>query len=300
MGKVRSFVFIVVAIILVISACSPTAEPTVNDVIPPSAEVDQPAASPTLAAAASTSEKSATQTANPTEIPPTPTATSTPAPPSGTLTLSGEYGYGTGWPFYKKEIQLSADEKNLIVTTSAGIFTFSAEDLSPQVAIHEPFGLYPYYRNIRISRDGTQAVATSYSTMGDLVLRVWDLVTGDLLDEYTFSLDETGEFGSVYEIAVSPDNQQAALLDEKGSILAVNLTDGSVVTKNEDYINNTSTPLWLEYDPDGKYVYYVFRDVSSMGVQSAGLNSTSWQEASIHDALIIPYFHGKLAYSLLC
>ena len=109
-----------------------------------------------------------------------------------------------------------------------------------------------------------------------------------------FTLDETGEFGYVYEIAVSPDNQQTVLLDDKGMILAVNLANGTVVKKIEDYINNTQTPLWLEYDPDGKYVYYIFRDVSSMGVQSAGLNSTSWQEASLHDALIIPYFPWKI------
>ena len=291
MGKVSSGFLIVATLTLVFfSACSPAAEPPAVNAAIPSIEINQSEASSTPVDAAEMTEPSVIPTESPTEVPPTPTSTPAPATPSGTLSLVGQYGYGTGWPFSRREMQLSADEQSLIVTTSAGIFTFSAEDLSPQVAIHEPFGLYPYNRNIRISRDGTQAVATSYSTEGDLVLRVWELSNGDLLDEFIIPIDETGEFGYVFEIAISPDNQDAVLLDDKGMILAVNLTDGSVVMKNEDYVNNTGTPLWLEYDPSGKNIYYVFRDVSSQGIQSVGLNSTSWQEASVHDTLITPYF----------
>ncbi len=185
MGKVRSCVFIVVAIMLVISACSPTAETPANDADLPSADIVQLDSSSTPADATAMTEPSAIPTERPTEVPPTPTSTPAPATPSGTLTLAGQYGYGTGYPFSGRVIQLTADEQSLIVTTSAGIFTFSAQDLSPQVAIHEPFGMYPYYRNIRISRDGTQAVATSYSTEGDLILKVWELANGDLINEFT-------------------------------------------------------------------------------------------------------------------
>ena len=293
MEKVRSGLVLVIALIMVLSACSPADQTPVESVLPEVTQAENtPVDSVSVSVSPTTGQEESTPapSATPTEIPPTPTS----AAPTGSLSLVGQYGYGTGWSFSGRQIQLSADEQSLIVTTTAGIFTFSAEDLSPQLAIHEPFGLYPYYRNIRVSRDGTQAVAAAYSSMGDLVLRIWDLATGDLLDEYTLALDEIADFGYVMEIAISPDNQDAAFLDDKGMILAVNLADGTVVKKIEDYINNTQTPLWLEYDPDEEYVYYVFRDVSSMGVQSAGLNSTSWLEASLHDALIIPYFPWKI------
>ncbi len=294
MGKVRSGTVLICALMIIGSACSPVVETPANNAVSTTAETDQPAASSTPADVASTTESANTPTENPTEIPPTPTSLPTPEAASGTLSLAGQYGYGTSQPFFGKEIKLSPDEQELIVTTSAGIFTFSTEDLSPNLAIPEPMGLYPYYRNIRIARDSTQAVAASYSSIGELVLRVWDLASGDLLNEYTFTIDETAEFGTVMEIAVSPDNRQAALLDDKGRILVVNLIDGTVVKQIEDYINNTQTPLWLEYDPDGKNVYYGFRDVTSQGIQSVGLNSTSWQEVSSYDTLVNPYFPWKI------
>ena len=184
MGKVGSGFVLVIALIMVLSACSPANQTPVEPVLP---EVTQAENAPVDSMSASASpttgqeEPTSSPSETPTEIPPTPTSTA----PTGSLSLVGQYGYGTGFPFSGRQIQLSADEQSLIVTTTAGIFTFSAEDLSPQLAIHEPFGLYPYYRNIRISRDGTQAVAAAYSSMGDLVLRVWDLATGDLLNEYT-------------------------------------------------------------------------------------------------------------------
>ncbi len=281
MGKVKSFVFIVVAIMLVISACSPTAETPANDADLPSADIIQLTSSSTPAAATATTESSITQTESPTEVPPTPTSTPAPVTPSGTLSLVGQYGYGTGYPFSGRVIQLTEDEQSLIVTTSAGIFTFSAQDLSPQVVIHEPFGMYPYYRNIRISRDGTQAVVFTFLPTGEKVLRVWDLTTGDLLNEYTID-EETSNFGYVMEIAISLDNQHAVLVDEEGMILVLNLADGTVVIEIEDYVNNTMTPMWLEFDSNGKNVYYIFTDITSLGIQSVGINSTSWQEASIH------------------
>jgi WD40 repeat protein len=257
----------------------------------PSSAVKPSAVLPTLAAATSTRASATEPTESPTEVS-SPTATPTYPAPSGTLTLTSQSGFGTGWPFSRKDIQLSGDEQNLIVTTTAGIFIFSAKDLSPILAIHEPVGNNRYNRNIRISRDGTQAVATSYSSAGELVLRVWDLATGELLNEYTIASDETADFRSVLEIAISPDNQQVALLDDKGMILAINLADGKDIKRVEDYVNNTQTPLWMDFDPVGKNVYYVFQDVTGMGVQSVGLNSKSWQEISIHDSLT-DYFPWK-------
>jgi len=285
MRKIRSILFVFLLLIMAVSACTPVAETPVNNTQLPSSSVDQPAASSTPVAATATTESQVAPTESPTEVPPTPTSLPTQATLSGTITLAGQYGYGTGWPFSRKEIQLSADEQSLIVTTSAGIFTFSAEDLSPILAIQEPTGFYPYYRNIRISRDSTQAVAVLISSTGELVLRVLDLASGELLHEYTIAADEITDFRSVLEIAISSDNQQAALLDDKGMILAVNLADGKVIKKVGDYVNNTQTPLWLEYDSTGKHAYYIFRDVSSQGIQSVGLNGTSWQEVSVHDTL---------------
>ena len=192
--------------------------------------------------------------------------------------------------FMERKFSFQRMNKNLLLRLPLVYSPFLQRNLSPNLAIHEPFVFYPYYRNIRISRDATRAVAISYSSMGELVLRVWDLVSGDLLEEHTISWEDTGDFGPVFEIAISPDNQQAALLNDQGMIFGFNLADGRVVNKVEDYVNNTSTPLWLEYDPSGKNVYYVFKDVSSQGIQSVGLNSASWQEASVHDTLITPYF----------
>jgi WD40 repeat protein len=292
MRKVRSNLYVFFTLMLVATACSPSAETKVSATSTPSTSIDQSAVSPTPIAVTATSEPQVTSTISPTDIPSTPTSSPTPTALSGTLTLKSQSGYGTGWPFARKEIQLSGDEQSLIVTTTAGIYTFSAKDLSPILAIHEPVGNNRYNRNIRISRDGTQAVATSYSSTGELVVRVWDLVTGGLLNEYTISSDETADFSSVLEIAISPDNQQAALLDDKGMILAINLADGTVIKRVEDYVNNTQIPLWMDFDPAGKNVYYVFQDVTGMGVQSVGLNSKSWQETSIHDTLI-DYFPWK-------
>jgi WD40 repeat protein len=288
--KVKSGLFVFITLMMISSACSPTVETQVNATSTLTKSVDLPAVSSTPVAATSTKELQATSTTSPTEFPLTPTSSPTPLSPSGTLTLSSQSGYGTGWPFSRKDIQLSADEQSLIVTTTAGVYIFSTEDLSPKLTIHEPIGYYPYYRNIRISRDGTQAITTSHSSTGELVLRIWNLSSGDLLNEYTVDQSQTDDFGIVFEIAISPDNQQAVLLNDKGMIMVISLADGSVVKKIVDYVNNTSAPLWLEFDPTGKYAYYVFRDVSSLGIQSVGLNSTSWQEASVHDTLITPYF----------
>jgi WD40 repeat protein len=294
MRKTSTLFFITsLILVLVISACSPAAAtPTSGEnLLPASTEL------PTLASSTATKkvEQIVTISLTATENPPTSTPSPSPEPASltGTLTLRGEYGYGTGKPFSRREIQLSADEQTLIVTTSAGIFTFSTADLSPKLAIHEPIEANLYERNIRISHDGTQAVSTSNSSTGELVLRVWDLVTGELLKEYTISMEDMTGFYSVMEIAISPDHQQAALLDGKGMILAINLADGKLVKKIEDYINNTSTPLWLEFDSTGKNAYYVFRDVSSQGIQSVGLNTTSWLESSIESTLVVPYFPWK-------
>ena len=293
MRTVKKVAIFIVALMLLITACTPSAETPTSGSASPTAGVEQTAESPTLEKATSTAEPSAVPTETRTEIPATATATPTPALPSGTLTLAGEYGYGTGWRFSPHGLQLSADEKNLIVTTTAGIFIFSADDLSPKLAIHEPFGNFHYYQNIRVSRDGTKAVATSMSSMGELALRLWDIASGSLLGEHTIAQDEASGFGPVMEVSVSPDNKVAVLVDQKGIILVVNLVDGTVIKKIEDYVNNTSVPLWMEFDSTGKRAYYIFQDVSLQGVQSVKLNTASWEESSIHTAKISPYFPWK-------
>jgi WD40 repeat protein len=283
MGKVRRGILIVVALLMVIvSACSPTAETPANDAVIPSADTAQFTASATPAI-----ETSTPQAEIPTEAPsatsteniPTPTT----AAPTGTLSLVKEFGYGTGYAFSPFGLQLSEDEKSLIATTSRGIFVFSADDLSPQLSIDEPAQSLKISkaRNIRISRDGKLAAAFSLSEIDfGLVIRFWDLTSGKLLGEYSIDPDKEKDNSSIFDFDISADNRQVAALFNDGSIWVINVADGHVTNKLDQYVNNTQTPLWIEFDPTGKYAYYIFRDVSSTGAQSVGLNSTSWQETS--------------------
>lgn len=232
--------------------------------------------------------------ATPTSIPatetpaPEPTATSlpTPAAPRGTLSLARHFGFGTGPRLAYSSLQLSADEKRLIAVTTAGIYVFSAEDLSLLVSIYIPTNLlaYPYHRGIRVSRDGTLAAGFPLDADFRTSLKLWDLSTGSLLLEAPLEVQTTEDSLSIVDFDLSPDNQQLAAVSEAGTILVIHLPDGKVEKVLEQYVNNTQTPLWLEFDPIGKNAYYIFRDVSSSGVQSYGLNSTSWDEVSFADA----------------
>jgi WD40 repeat protein len=281
--KSSPILFIIIVASLLLSACGGAATPVLTttpestrtsaaEAAQSSATISIPPASPTPVPAADTPKPE-----------PSPTPFPTPSSPRGTLSQPRQFGYGTGYRFSPYGLQLSADEKSLIANTSAGIFVFSAEDLSPQFSIYEPAQslLLSTARNIRISRDGKLAAVFSFSKIDNgLVIRFWDLTSGKLISEYPVDPESEKYNSSIFDFDISLDNRQVAALFNDGSIWVLKVADGKVDTKLDQYVNNTQTPLWIEFDPTGKYAYYIFRDVSSEGAQSIGLNSTSWQETS--------------------
>jgi len=275
MEKVRLIVLLLGISTLVISACSPTAEPTAIAVIAPSTQVEQPIASSTPEQV----EQLATLTESPTDIPPTPTLVPTPTIPRGTLTHANESGFGSGFNLSPLGLQLSPDEKRLIASTTAGIFIFSTDDLSPLLAIHEPvvdFGNM-FRPSIRITPDGTRAVTFDEP---DAKVRVWDLTTGALLGEYPVGTNgEILGMNSIRDFIITPDNQQVAMLFGNGTILVMNLDDGEIAQKIETYVHLTDYALRLLFDSAGKYVHYIFEDLAGDS-QSIKLDGNSWKEVS--------------------
>jgi WD40 repeat protein len=285
MGKVGSGFVLVIALIMVLSACAPTEQPPVEQALPELTEAENTpvdtmpvSASPTTELEEPTPAPSAT----PSEIPPTPESVAK----RGSLELIGEYGYGTGLKWSRRGIQLSADEQDLIINTSAGVFIFSVEDLSPKLEIKIPGGA-------RISRDGTIAVSVFENQNFDGILRVWDLDSGNMLDEFVVvPADDLNISGYIKEILITPDNKQCALLFNNGTIRVVNLETGEIVKDIEDYVNNTQAPTFFEADPEGEFVYYIFKDLNS-DTQSVKLDRHTWQEVSIAAA----YLPGVGAFS---
>lgn len=267
--------FGMILIASLLAACAGTQAPPAPATTAPTLVATQPPATATPLPATAT------------PIPePTTTLSPTPSAPRGTLSFARQLGFGTGpWLSYST-LQLSADQKRLIAVTTAGIFVFSADDLSLLTSIYTPINLlaYPYHRGMRISRDGTLAAGFFFNDAAQTSLKLWDLSTGQLLTEAPLEVEIPNDSLSLVDFDFSPDNQQLAAVSENGTILVLHLPDGKVEKVLEQYVNNTQTPLWLEFDPIGKNAYYIFQDVSMTGVQSYGLNSTSWEEVSFADA----------------
>lgn len=267
--------FWMIMIASLLAACAGTQAPPAPATALPTRAATRPPATPTALPATATPS-------------PEPTASLVPTPsaPRGTLSFARQLGYGTGpWLAYAS-LQLSADEQRLIAVTTAGIFVFSAADLRLETSIYTPIDLlaYPYRRGVRISRDGSLAAGFFFDADYRTTLKVWDLSTGSLLTEVPLEVQTANDSLSLVDFDFSPDNQQLAAVNEDGTLLVIRLPDGQVEKVLEQYVNNTHTPLWLEFDPIGKNAYYIFRDVSHTGVQSYGLNSTSWEEVSFADA----------------
>ena len=287
------FLFVLISVSLLLSACAGKAAPTAKS---------GPLETPTIQA--SQIPPAATKF-RVTETPsPEPTATLPPAPsaPRGTLSLTQKFGFGTGLRLSPYGLQLSMDEKRLIATTSAGIFIFSAADLSPLLSIYEPTQQpgFPLYRRIRISRDGSLAAGLSLNASYLRTIKFWDLSTGSLLAEYPLQTDTGAETLNIADFAISPDNSQVVAVSEKGLILVINVSDGKILKTLDQYVNNTQTPLWIEFDPIGKNVYYLFQDISFTGVQTHALNSVAWEEVSteVTDIDNFPWLAGAFAPQL--
>jgi len=293
-GRLNSFVFITV--MMVASACSSPVETHSNDTALPSVSVNQPAASSIPVVATSTTEPLVISTESPTDAPPTPTLAPTSTIPPGTLTLANETGFGSGFYLSPLGMQLSPDEKRLIVSTTAGIFIFSTDDLSLLLSIHDPvvdssFHSRPY---IRITSDGLRAVTyddASSNLDGDgAKIRVWDLTTGDLLDEYSVgTYSEILDMQYMTDFIITPDDQQAALLFANGTIYVMNLDDGQIAQKIETYVPLTDRAGKLLFDSAGKYVYYSFSDLT-YSTQSIKLDGKSWKEVSRKAGGIAPEY----------
>ena len=284
------FLFVLISISLLLSACAGKSAPTAASE-PTETPIIQVSPIPPTA-----TKLQATET-------PSPEPTATPLPtPRGTLSLTQKFGFGTGLRLSPYGLQLSVDEKRLIATTSAGIFVFSAADLSPLLSIYDPTQQpgFPLYRRIRISRDGSLAAGLSLNAEYLRTLKFWDLSTGSLLAEYPLQSGTGVDTLNIADFAISPDNSQVVAVSEKGLILVINVSDGKILKTLDQYINNTQTPLWIEYDPIGKNVYYLFQDVSFTGVQTHGLNSVSWEEVSNEaaDTNDFPWLVGAFAPKL--
>lgn len=270
------------ALVLVVTACSLNPGPAGTGTDKPAVSTEQSDASRTPAPATSTMEPAASFTASPTDIPSTPTTVPTPALPSGTLTLTGQYGYGTGFPFSPFGIQLSEDGQRLVAVTTAGIYVFNAADLSLLFEIPEPVSatFFPYNDNIAISQDGNLAVVISYSPDDySLLYRLWDLTTGTLIGEQGVENAEQPDYFLYAGLDISPDNNRIVILYIDGTLWVIDLSNGNVEAVNEDYVNNTQSPFWVLFDPAGKHVHYLFQDIGG-SVQAVTLDGVSLQEAS--------------------
>jgi WD40 repeat protein len=278
------------ALLLVVSACSPSTQAPSQDSEPQEVDGEGLSASTTPAASEVTLELTTVPTKAPTEIPLTPTSSPTPAAPSGTLTLAGQYGYGSGLVFEPTGMRLSADEKRLIVPTTAGIFIYSAEDLSPISAIYNSLFSYKdffYSRNVGISRDGTLAVTHSEFENRDRVLRIWDLNTGNMVNEFVVipgeSTSGSGDISDIptneiVRITITPDNRQAALVFEDGLIWVINLNDGTIAKKIDWLVNDRMFVNHLVFDPEGKNVYFIYS--LDLDTFSRLFDGNTWQEKS--------------------
>ncbi len=211
-----------------------------------------------------------------------PTFPPTPSAPRGTLSLVKKLGMGTGLRLSSFGLQLSADEKRLIASTTAGIFIFSADDLSPLLSIYSPTLRpgYPLYRHIRISRDGTLAAALSLNADYYPTVKMWDLNTGSLLGEYALDSTAGDDANVIADFDISPDKTQITFVSKNGFIQVISAADGRPIKTIDQYINNTQDPLWLEYDPTGKNVHTLFLDVTTTAVQTHALDTVNWQEVS--------------------
>lgn len=307
MKKQSLFVFINTCLLLSVcascnlpaAAISPTTTQAVQASLPSAAPTSLNARVPDMPVTITETPLAETPGPKPLPIlPPTLTLSPTSTAPRGTLSLRQKLGLGTGLSLSPYGLQLSGDEKRLIAASSAGIFVYSAEDLNPLLSIYSPSPRpgYPLFRHIRVSRDGSLAAAISLNTDYLPTLKFWDLVTGSLLGEYPLESQAGDDAMVIADLDISPDKTQVVLVSQNGFIQVVNVADGRILKTLDQYVNNTQTPLWVEFDPLGKNAYYIFQDAAA-GVQCFGLSSASWTEVSyeVADTSDFPWSVGVFA-----
>jgi len=188
-----------------------------------------------------------------------------------------EYGLGTAPLSSDFGLQLSPDGQRLIVTSTVGIVVYSPVDLTLQHFIAAP-GFGPRV----VSRDGTRA-ATLADREGEETVQLWDLVTGQSLGDHPVPRWPTQEeYSRVALLDISPDNSLLAAVYSDGVVAVIDLPDGNPVKVLAWYIDYTDTPMYLRFSRSGKTLYYIYLDVGygDQGIQSRGLDTTSWTEES--------------------
>lgn len=278
----------VAMVVLLLTACTGT-----EGVAPTTAPVERSIEGATVPAAPSTFAVTSTPTAEPSPTAtavPSPTVTATPSIPRGTLLPRQDIGYGSGrvlGEFSQKfGLWLSPDDRRLIATTTAGIYTFSADDLSLLSFIRDPDSLgpsVPYAQRIRISRDATLAATTGLAwgeEQNFAAIKLWDLTSGELINTYLVeAFDQYDQLEHIMSVAISPDNQRLAAVFKGGTIFLINVADGEKIAIDR-YVQITDTPLFLEFDPTGERLYYIFRDTSAVVLRSYGLDSLTGEQVS--------------------
>ncbi|MCX6025445.1 MAG: WD40 repeat domain-containing protein, partial [Chloroflexi bacterium] len=199
-----------------------------------------------------------------------------------------EYGLGSAPLSSDYGLQLSPDGQRLIVTSTAGIAVLSPVDLSlqhfiPAPALADAFSSYASdLRPLVVSRDGTQA-ATIADREGEEIVQVWDLVSGQSLGVHALPRWPTQKNSPrVALLDISPDNSLLAAVYSDGVVAVIGLPDGNPVKVLAWYIDYTDTPMFLRFSRTGKTLYYIYLDVGygDQGIQSRGLDTTSWIEES--------------------
>ena len=274
------------AVLILAGACSPAPQPTAT---PPSLPRSHPAAGTTQGATASVAATLPASTSTPQPVPtldlPVAAGTAYPTPGSAigaqnasSLRLLSEIGFGGSYFHGNFGLQLSADEKRLIVTSTAGIGVFSAADLSLQHFIAtgelkpDLSALQDKPTPTNLSRDGSLAATAT----PDGNIQIWDLLSGQLRAEYPSTLPE--DAGKLELMAFSPDDNQLAGVTEQGMIVVLNTADGKIVKVSKQHFNSGG-PAFLRYSLTGKYLYYIFFDVDG-GVQFHGMNPISLAETA--------------------
>jgi len=193
------------------------------------------------------------------------------------LAVLAEYGLGTAPLSSGYGLQLSLDGQRLIVTSTAGFAVLSPVDLTLQHFIPAPdLGARV------VSRDGTRAANLADREGGEIV-QLWDLVSGQSLGEHSVPRWPTQQdYARVALLDISPDNSLLAAVYSDGVVAVIDLPDGNLVKVLAWYIDYTDTPMFLHFSQSGKTLYYIYLDVGygEQGIQSRGLNTTSWTEES--------------------
>jgi len=139
--------------------------------------------------------------------------------------IGGEGENVAGCSYFRNLVRYSPDG-NLIAASSHDftVTLYRADDLTPVLTL-PPHG--NTVLDIAFSRDG-EMLATSSE---DLMLRTWDVASGDLIAEHEAAL------GGYWAIAFAPDGATLATIGATGSVNLIGVGDGQIVKAFDDSAN---------------------------------------------------------------